>query len=126
MQTTRGEEVQLLLILDLGTRLEWATSRPGRALPPRRQREILFERWCGYIVKFDTEICYKFSHVFYYKIIFVLSSKTLVVPVFEDFTYNFQRVELYNGNDKEQYGLVTDLYKNCNTVDLVSNTYRGN
>jgi hypothetical protein len=30
-----GEEVWLLLIQDLGTRLgEWSASRPGRALPP--------------------------------------------------------------------------------------------
>jgi hypothetical protein len=30
-----GEEVQLLLILDLGTRWgEWSASRPGRSLPP--------------------------------------------------------------------------------------------
>jgi hypothetical protein len=36
--TTRHEsawvEVQLLLILDLGTRWEWSASRPGRALAP--------------------------------------------------------------------------------------------
>jgi hypothetical protein len=35
MEALGGEEVQLLLIHDLGTRWgEWSASRPGRALPP--------------------------------------------------------------------------------------------
>jgi hypothetical protein len=35
METLGGEEVELLLILDLGTRWgEWLAPRPGRALAP--------------------------------------------------------------------------------------------
>jgi hypothetical protein len=35
MEELGGEEIQLLLFLDLGTRWsEWSTSRPGRALAP--------------------------------------------------------------------------------------------
>jgi hypothetical protein len=35
MQATRGDEVKLLLIIDLGSRWdEWLETRPGRALPP--------------------------------------------------------------------------------------------
>jgi hypothetical protein len=36
-----GEEVQLLLILDLGTRWgEWSTSRTGRTLPPGKDPPV--------------------------------------------------------------------------------------
>jgi hypothetical protein len=35
MEALGGEEIQLLLIYELGTRWgEWSASRPGRALPP--------------------------------------------------------------------------------------------
>jgi hypothetical protein len=41
MKAVRGEEVQLLLILDLGTRLgEWSASRPGRALPQGKEPPV--------------------------------------------------------------------------------------
>jgi hypothetical protein len=37
LEALGGEEVQLLLILNLGTRWgEWSASRPGRAFPPRK------------------------------------------------------------------------------------------
>jgi hypothetical protein len=44
-----GEELQLLLILDLGTRWGvWSASRPGRALPPgNASRYSLYRRLVG-------------------------------------------------------------------------------
>jgi hypothetical protein len=44
-----GEEVQLLLIHDLGTRWgEWSASRPGRALPPGKGPPVLIGQEAGW------------------------------------------------------------------------------
>jgi hypothetical protein len=41
MQRQGGEEVELLLILNLGTRWgEWSASRPCRALPPGKRTPV--------------------------------------------------------------------------------------
>jgi hypothetical protein len=43
-----GEDVYLLLILDLGTRWgEWSASRPGRALPPGKVPRYPLDRRLG-------------------------------------------------------------------------------
>jgi hypothetical protein len=49
MEALGGEVVQLLLILDLGTRWgAWSASRPGRALAPRKEHPVpLFRRLGG-------------------------------------------------------------------------------
>jgi hypothetical protein len=44
-----GEEVQLLLILSLGTRWgEWSASRPGRALPPGKEPPVPIGQEAGW------------------------------------------------------------------------------
>jgi hypothetical protein len=48
MQAVRGEELQLLLILDLGTRWgKWSVSRHGRDLAPGKEPRYPLDRGLG-------------------------------------------------------------------------------
>jgi hypothetical protein len=52
----RGDELQLLLILDLGTRWgEWSASRPGRALVPGKGLPVRTGQEAGWAPGLDTE-----------------------------------------------------------------------